>query len=70
MINITKFNSNIEATRAVGKLLKKQDIVIYESTVYPGLTEEVCVPELEKISKLNYNIDFYCVTAQKDKSGG
>ena len=50
----------LEATRAVGKLLKKQDIVIYESTVYPGLTEEVCVPELEKISKLNYNIDFYC----------
>ena len=42
------------------KLLKKNDIVIYESTVYPGATEEVCVPILEKQSGLTFNKDFYC----------
>ena len=50
----------IEASRSVGKLLKKGDIVIYESTVYPGCTEEVCVPILKNYSGLNYNKDFFC----------
>ena len=47
------------ATKAVGKLLKNDDIVIYESTVYPGLTEEVCAPMLQKVSGLEYNRDFF-----------
>jgi UDP-N-acetyl-D-glucosamine/UDP-N-acetyl-D-galactosamine dehydrogenase len=50
----------IKASKDVGKLLNKGDIVIYESTVYPGCTEEVCVPLLEKYSYLRYNVDFYC----------
>ena len=49
-----------QASEDVGKFLKKGDIVIYESTVYPGATEEVCVPILEQFSKLEYNKDFYC----------
>lgn len=48
------------ASESVGKILKKGDIVIYESTVYPGATEEVCVPILEDISGLSFNKDFYC----------
>ena len=48
------------ASRLVANLLKKDDIVIYESTVYPGVTEEVCVPLLESGSDLKYNVDFYC----------
>ena len=48
------------ATNLVAKILKKNDIIIYESTVYPGVTEEVCVPIIEKISGLKFNIDFYC----------
>ena len=48
------------ASEAIGSILKKGDIVIYESTVYPGCTEEVCVPILEKESGLKYNEDFYC----------
>jgi len=48
------------ATKAIGKILKKEDIVIYESTVYPGVTEEECVPILEKESGLSFNKDFYC----------
>ena len=48
------------ATVLVGKNLKKNDIVIYESTVYPGATEEVCVPLLEKNSNLYFNKDFFC----------
>jgi UDP-N-acetyl-D-galactosamine dehydrogenase len=50
----------IRASEAVGKILKKGDIVIYESTVYPGCTEEDCVPILEKHSGLIFNEDFYC----------
>lgn len=50
----------IEASKIVGQVLKKGDIVIYESTVYPGATEEICVPALEKISGLKYNSDFFC----------
>ncbi len=48
-----------KASETVGKVLKKGDIVIYESTVFPGATEEECVPILEKISKLKFNIDFF-----------
>jgi len=50
----------INASKTVGKLLKKDDVVIYESTVYPGATEEVCVPILEQNSGLSFNQDFYC----------
>jgi UDP-N-acetyl-D-galactosamine dehydrogenase len=49
-----------KSSETVGKLLSKGDIVIYESTVYPGATEEVCVPILEQQSKLKFNQDFYC----------
>jgi len=50
----------IKASETIGKVLKKNDIVVYESTVYPGATEEVCVPVLEKFSGLKFNEDFYC----------
>jgi UDP-N-acetyl-D-galactosamine dehydrogenase len=50
----------ISASRTVGRVLKKNDIVIYESTVFPGCTEEVCVPELERVSGLKFNVDFFC----------
>lgn len=50
----------IRASETVGRALKKGDIVIYESTVYPGATEEVCVPVLERVSGLNFNQDFFC----------
>ena len=50
----------IDSSRTVGTVLSANDIVIYESTVYPGVTEEVCVPELEKSSGLIYNKDFFC----------
>ena len=64
----TPINSNKEpdlsplerSTKAIGKIIGKGDIVIYESTVYPGATEEVCVPILEQNSGLVYNKDFYC----------
>lgn len=50
----------IGASTMLGKVLKKNDVVIYESTVYPGCTEEDCVPVLEKYSGLKFNTDFYC----------
>lgn len=50
----------VKASETVGSVLKKDDIVIYESTVYPGVTEEVCIPQLEKTSGLSFNNDFYC----------
>ena len=50
----------IKASETIGKVLKKDDIVIYESTVYPGATEEECVPVLEKYSSLKFNTDFFC----------
>lgn len=50
----------INASKTVGSVLKQGDIVIYESTVYPGCTEEICVPELEEVSGLKYNADFFC----------
>lgn len=48
-----------KSSETVGKVLKRGDIVIYESTVYPGVTEEECVPVLEKISGLKFNVDFF-----------
>ncbi|MDH5609062.1 MAG: nucleotide sugar dehydrogenase [Cyclobacteriaceae bacterium] len=53
-------NPLINATTLLGSLLKKGDIVVYESTVFPGCTEEVCVPILEEKSGLKFNTDFYC----------
>jgi UDP-N-acetyl-D-glucosamine/UDP-N-acetyl-D-galactosamine dehydrogenase len=53
-------SSLIAASKAVGRLINRDDIVIYESTVYPGATEEVCVPILELASNLKYNRDFFC----------
>ncbi len=50
----------LSASKTVGSVLKKGDIVIYESTVYPGCTEEDCVPVLEKTSGLKFNVDFFC----------
>lgn len=50
----------LKASGMLGKALKKGDIVIYESTVYPGCTEEDCVPVLEKASGLKFNVDFFC----------
>jgi UDP-N-acetyl-D-galactosamine dehydrogenase len=49
----------LKASEAIGRVLKKGDLVIYESTVYPGVTEEECVPVLEKVSGLVYNVDFF-----------
>ena len=49
----------VKASQDIGKVLKEGNIVIYESTVYPGATEEVCIPELEKISGLKFNQDFF-----------
>ena len=49
-----------QASKAVARLLKRDDVVIYESTVYPGATEEICVPILEKFSGMKFNTDFYC----------
>lgn len=62
---IDKYNSPdltplLKATEMLGRILKKGDIVIYESTVYPGCTEEECVPVLERESGLKFNEDFYC----------
>lgn len=62
---VDKFNTPdlsplASASKTIGSLLKKGDVVIYESTVYPGATEEFCVPILEKESGLKYNKDFFC----------
>jgi UDP-N-acetyl-D-galactosamine dehydrogenase len=57
--NRPDLTSLYRASETVGKVLKKGDVVIYESTVYPGATEEECVPVLEKISGLQFNIDFF-----------
>jgi UDP-N-acetyl-D-glucosamine/UDP-N-acetyl-D-galactosamine dehydrogenase len=50
----------VESSKTIGTVLIKDDIVIYESTVYPGVTEDICVPELEKSSGMKFNQDFYC----------
>ncbi len=62
---INKFKSPdltplLKASEMVGSILKKGDLVIYESTVYPGCTEDDCVPVLEKKSSLKFNLDFFC----------
>ena len=49
----------IKASETVGSVLKKGDVVVYESTVYPGATEEMCIPVLEKVSGLQFNTDFF-----------
>ena len=58
--NHPDLNPLINSSTSVGSILKKGDIVIYESTVYPGVTEEECVPLLEKFSGLKFNKDFFC----------
>lgn len=57
---LPKLTNLLEASEAVGRLLKAGDVVIYESTVYPGATEEKCIPVLEQVSGLRANEDFYC----------
>jgi len=59
-VNRPDFEPLISASNIIGRHLKKNDVVIYESTVYPGTTEEVCVPLLEKASGLVFNLDFFC----------
>lgn len=54
------FDPLLKSSASIGSVLKKGDIVIYESTVYPGVTEEVCVPVLEQVSGLRFNQDFFC----------
>ena len=49
----------IKASETVGKVISKGDIVVYESTVYPGVTEDECIPVVERISGLKYNEDFF-----------
>ncbi len=49
----------VKASQSIGKVLKKNDIVVYESTVYPGATEEICIPVLEQVSGLKFNQDFF-----------
>jgi UDP-N-acetyl-D-galactosamine dehydrogenase len=49
----------VKASETIGAVLKKDDLVIYESTVYPGVTEDVCVPVLEQVSGMTFNKDFY-----------
>ncbi|REE24444.1 UDP-N-acetyl-D-galactosamine dehydrogenase [Winogradskyella pacifica] len=58
-LNKPVFTPLIKASETVGKVLSKDDIVVYESTVYPGATEDICIPVLEKTSGLVYNKDFY-----------
>ena len=58
--NIPDLTPLVKASETVGRYLKQGDIIIYESTVYPGATEEVCVPVLEKYSGLKFNQNFYC----------
>ncbi|GAB3092097.1 nucleotide sugar dehydrogenase [Lysobacter terrae] len=53
------FTPLIEASRTIGGVLQRGDTVIYESTVYPGATEEICVPQLEEVSGLRFNVDFF-----------
>lgn len=57
--NVPDLTPLYKASKTVGKVLKKGDIVIFESTVYPGATEEECIPVLEKVSGLKFNVDFF-----------
>jgi UDP-N-acetyl-D-galactosamine dehydrogenase len=63
-------SSLLQASKTVGNKLKEGDIVIYESTVYPGCTEEDCVPVLERVSGLEYNVDFFCAYSPERVSPG
>lgn len=58
--NIPNLNPLTGASEIVGKVLKRNDIVVYESTVYPGVTEDKCIPVLENVSGLTFNKDFFC----------
>jgi len=58
--NKPDLNPLISSSKTVGTVIKKNDIIIYESTVYPGVTEDICVKELEKSSGLKFNKDFFC----------
>jgi len=58
--NKPNLNPLITASQAVGSIIKKGDIIIYESTVFPGVTEEICAPILEEKSGLVFNLDFFC----------
>lgn len=58
--NSPDLSALLKATEMIGKVLKEGDIVVYESTVFPGCTEEQCVPVLERESGLKFNVDFYC----------
>ena len=60
----------LSASTTIGKVLKRGDIVIYELTVYPGATEEDCVPVLEKVSGLKFNMDFLSDTAPSEVNPG
>ncbi|HEY0664062.1 MAG TPA: Vi polysaccharide biosynthesis UDP-N-acetylglucosamine C-6 dehydrogenase TviB, partial [Thiobacillaceae bacterium] len=57
--HVPDFGPLVAASRTIGRHIRKGDIVVYESTVYPGATEEVCIPEIEKVSGLKYNVDFF-----------
>ena len=57
----------LEASEIVGNYIKKDNLIIYESTVYPGCVEEKCVPVLEKFSKLRFNKDFLWLQSRKNK---
>jgi UDP-N-acetyl-D-glucosamine/UDP-N-acetyl-D-galactosamine dehydrogenase len=59
-LNRPDLTSLVKASQTVGRVLSKDDVVIYESTIYPGVTEDICVPELEKISGMKFNKDFFC----------
>jgi len=59
-VNRPIFTPLIKSSKIIGSVLSKNDIVIFESTVYPGVTEDICAPELEKSSGLKFNQDFYC----------
>ena len=56
----------IKACKLISKFLKKNDVVIFESTVYPGVTEDICVPALKQSNNLIYNKDFFAATPQKE----
>ena len=58
--NRPDLTSLVESSKTIGSVLSENDIVIYESTVYPGVTEDICVPELEKSSGMKFNQDFFC----------
>ncbi|MEO9347253.1 Vi polysaccharide biosynthesis UDP-N-acetylglucosamine C-6 dehydrogenase TviB [Acinetobacter radioresistens] len=58
-VNRPDLNPLIKASTSIGQVLKKGDVVVYESTVYPGATEEVCIPVLEQVSGLKFNQDFF-----------